>query len=76
VRLLLTRGADHARVNDRGQTALAAAALRQSPAVEDLLAAGADPALGSPSAIDVAHFFDLSDVTRRLETAQQKPKIS
>jgi len=71
VRALLECGADHARVNDRGQTALVAAAFRQSNAIEELLAAGADPALGSPSAIEVARFFELADVTRRLETGPE-----
>jgi hypothetical protein len=48
-----------------------AAAFRQSNAIEELLAAGADPALGSPSAIEVARFFELADVTRRLETGPE-----
>jgi ankyrin repeat protein len=63
VRTLLERGADHARVNDRGQTALAAAVFRQDRGiVTDLLRAGADPALGSRSALEVAAFFELSDM--------------
>jgi len=67
VRALLERSADHARINDRGQTALAGAAFRGSLALEELLAAGADPALGSPSAHEVARFFNLPEVARRLE---------
>jgi len=63
VRLLLERGADTARVNDRGQTALGAAVFRRSSAsVTSLLAHSADPALGSPSALEVAAFFDLPDM--------------
>ena len=63
VRLLLARGADHARVNDNGQTALAAAVFRrQEQIVRDLLAAGADPDLGPRSAVAIAEFFDLPDM--------------
>ena len=63
VRLLLGRGADTARVNDRGQTALGAAVFRRSVAsVRALLEHGGDPALGSPSAVDVATFFELAEM--------------
>lgn len=65
---LLVRGADHARVNDKGQTALAAAVFRQdSPIVEVLLAAGADPALGPKSALAIATFFDLPEMRQLLQ---------
>lgn len=68
VRVLLANGADTARINDRGQTALAAAAFRQQEAiVDDLLAAGADPLLGSPSAVEVARFFELPAMVERLQ---------
>jgi ankyrin repeat protein len=60
---LLARGADHTRVNDRGQTALGAAVFRRSgPIVRALLAAGADPDLGGQSARQVASFFGLDDM--------------
>jgi ankyrin repeat protein len=60
---LLARGADPARVNDRGQTALGAAVFRRSAeSVRLLLDAGADPALGGRSALDIARFFDLPDM--------------
>lgn len=63
VRALLDRGADTARVNDRGQTALGAAVFRRSErGVTHLLAAGADPSLGPRSALDIAHFFDLPEM--------------
>jgi ankyrin repeat protein len=63
VRALVERGADHSRVNDRGQTALAAAVFRRCrPAVQTLLAAGAHPALGPQSAIDIARFFELTEM--------------
>ena len=63
VRALLARGADTGRVNDQGQTALGAAVFRRSvPGVTSLLAAGADPALGTRSALDIARFFDLPEM--------------
>ena len=63
VRALLDRGADHARVNDRGQTALAAATFRRSErSMNHLLDAGADPALGPRSALEIARFFDLPEM--------------
>jgi hypothetical protein len=65
---LLARGADHARVNDRGQTALGAAVFRRSePVVRALLAAGADPDLGGQSARQVAAFFGLDDMRALLD---------
>ncbi|MFL6134038.1 MAG: ankyrin repeat domain-containing protein [Nocardioidaceae bacterium] len=68
VRVLLARGADHARINDRGQTALAAAAFRQHEGiVSDLLDAGADPELGPKSAVAIATFFDLPEMLALLQ---------
>ncbi len=69
VAMLLRRGADTGRVNDRGQTALGAAVFRQSvPVVRSLLAAGADPAAGERSALQVAQFFGLTQLTELLVT--------
>lgn len=63
VRALCDRGADTGRVNDRGQTALGAAVFRRAErGVACLLAAGADPALGQRSALDIAQFFDLPEM--------------
>ena len=63
VRMLLDRRADTTRTNDRGQTALATAVFRRSAgSVQALLAHGADPALGSPSAVEVARFLELPDM--------------
>jgi uncharacterized protein len=68
VRVLLQRGADVDRVNDRGQTALAAAVFRRSSeAVTALLAAGADPRRGSPSAVELARFFELPEMLALLD---------
>lgn len=67
VRMLLSRGADHARANDRGQTALGAAVFRQSAdGVRALLDVGADPRAGSPSAMEVAAFFELPEMAELL----------
>ena len=72
VQALLARGADTARLNDRGQTALGAAVFRQSePTVRALLAAGADPELGSPSAVAIAAFFDLREMAELLRTEHE-----
>ncbi len=68
VQLLLARGADTGRVNDRGQTALGAAVFRRSePVVRALLASGADPWLGRQSAYAVAAIFDLDDMRAILD---------
>jgi len=68
VSALLERGADPDRVNDRGQSALAAAVFRRSgDAAVSLLRAGADPASGGRSALDVAAFFDLPEMTALLQ---------
>ncbi len=68
VRMLLEHGADTTRVNDRGQTALAAAVFRKSSdGVDALLAGGADPDLGSPSAREVARFFELPEMLALLD---------
>jgi uncharacterized protein len=65
---LLDRDADTARVNDRGQTALGAAVFRRSErSVTRLLAAGADPALGQRSALDIARFFELPEMLALLQ---------
>ena len=54
-------------MDERGQTAVAAAAFRSSAAaVEALLAAGADPHLGTRDAVATARFFDLPDMVRLL----------
>ncbi len=68
VQMLLSRGADHGRINDRGQTALGAAVFRRSVAgVAALRSAGADPDLGPRSARDIAAFFGLDDVGALLD---------
>jgi ankyrin repeat protein len=67
VQMLLRRGADHARENRRGQTALGAAVFRRDCAiVTALLMAGADPRAGAQSALDVARFFGLEEMANLL----------
>jgi hypothetical protein len=67
VRMLLERGADPNRVNDRGQTALGAAVFRRSTeSVTALLEHGADPDAGGRSAVEIAAFFELDEMTALL----------
>jgi uncharacterized protein len=67
VRGLLDRGADHGRVNDRGQTALAAAVFRQREDIVTMLVeAGADAEAGPRSAVAIAEFFELPQMMRLL----------
>lgn len=77
VRALVDRGADTARVNDKGQTALAAAVFRQSAdIVTALLEAGADPELGPRSAVQIAQFFDLPDMLSLLGSQPGAPETA
>ena len=67
VLMLLERGADPDRVNDRGQTALGAAVFRRSePSVRALLEHGADPDAGGRSAREIAAFFGLDEMAALL----------
>ena len=67
VRMLLERGADADRVNDRGQTALGAAVFRRSrESVTLLLDHGADPRAGGRSAVEIAAFFELTEMAELL----------
>ena len=73
VSALRERGADHSRVNDRGQTALGAAVFRRSEdSVRQLLGAGADPALGRQSAYAVAGVFELAEMLALLDGSQRR----
>jgi ankyrin repeat protein len=63
VRALLVRGAEADRINDRGQTPLAGAVFKgEHEVIEVLLEAGADPAAGTPSAVDTARMFDKAEL--------------
>lgn len=64
---LLDRKADPNRVNDRGQSILAGAVFKAHEAiVRALLDAGADPRLGTPTAIESAHVFGRKDLLQVL----------
>lgn len=61
---LAARGADVDLVNDRGQTPLAGAVFKQDTAtVRALVAAGADPDLGTPSARETAQHFGAEELS-------------
>ncbi|WAM00056.1 ankyrin repeat domain-containing protein [Streptomyces sp. Je 1-369] len=63
VRALVERGADTNRANDRGQTPLAGAVFKGEDAViRALLDGGADPAAGTPSAVDTARMFGKAEL--------------
>jgi hypothetical protein len=58
VRALTARGADVNRANHNGQTPLSGAVFRDNnDIVSTLLAAGASPTLGMPSALQAAQYF-------------------
>lgn len=65
---LARRGADVDQVNDRGQTPLAGAVFKGEPeVVRVLVAAGADPDLGQPSARESARFFQQEELGALLD---------
>ncbi|WP_460304918.1 ankyrin repeat domain-containing protein [Actinocorallia aurea] len=58
VRMLVARGADPGRENDRGQSPLAGAVFKKEPeVVRALLEAGASPDAGAPTAREAAEMF-------------------
>ena len=67
VTALLERGAGVDKQNNRGQTPLAGALFKKYDEVVDVLvAAGADPYAGSPSAVETARMFQMTDALARL----------
>lgn len=63
VRVLLERGADPNRLNDKHQSPLAGVVFKgEDEVVRVLLAAGADPDLGQPSARATAEMFGRTDL--------------
>ncbi|MFD8572493.1 ankyrin repeat domain-containing protein [Streptomyces sp. NPDC057694] len=63
VTALLERGADANRANDKGQTPLAGAVFKgEEPVIRALLAGDADPAAGTPSAVDTARMFGKAEL--------------
>ncbi|MDQ4488718.1 ankyrin repeat domain-containing protein [Sinomonas sp. ASV486] len=70
VRLLGKHGADVETANDRGQTPLAGAVFKgHSEVVDELLALGANPDAGSPTARQAAHLFGRAEILDRFGTA-------
>lgn len=62
------RNGDVDKQNARGQSPLAGAVFKKEDAVVDvLLAAGADPRAGTPSAIDTARMFGREDLVERMQ---------
>ncbi len=62
VNLLIERGADVDRLNDRGQSPLAGAVFKGAEeVVRALVTAGADPYVGYPTADDAARMFGRDD---------------
>lgn len=60
---LLARNADPNRLNDNGQSIVAGAVFKaHDEVVRELVAAGADPRLGTPTAIETAHMFGRKDL--------------
>lgn len=58
VRMLAAHGADVNRLNDRGQSPLAGAIFKgEDDVVQELLTAGADPDVGTPTARESARMF-------------------
>jgi hypothetical protein len=65
---LIARGADPNRPNDKGQTPLARAVFEgETEVVRVLLAGGAVPRAGRPSAIDTARMFGRDDLVALVE---------
>ncbi|AZA11928.1 ankyrin repeat domain-containing protein [Corynebacterium gerontici] len=65
--VLIARGANVDALNDRGQSPLAGAIFKKEQGiVEKLIAAGADPNLGHPSALDTARMFGQTELAERL----------
>ncbi|KAF9233453.1 hypothetical protein BU15DRAFT_80113 [Melanogaster broomeanus] len=64
---LLAQGADPNRLNDLGQSMIAGAVFKaHDEVVRILAAAGADPRIGSPTAIEAAHMFGRNELMRVL----------
>lgn len=68
VRDLAARGSDVDLTNDRGQSPLAGVAFKGfTDVAEVLLEAGADPDLGTPSALETARYFERAEIVTLIE---------
>ena len=69
---LLSRGADPNRLNDLGQSTVAGAVFKAHDAVvHSLMKAGADPRIGTPTAVQTAHMFGRKDLMEVLGTKEE-----
>jgi ankyrin repeat protein len=69
VAALLERGAGPDRPSDRGQPPLAGAVFKgEQKVIDALLDGGADPAAGTPSAVDTARMFGQDALVARFES--------
>jgi hypothetical protein len=76
VRLLLSHGADPNTLNDRGQSPLAGAVFKnESEVIEALLAGGADPDWGIPSALQAIEMFRKEEWREKFENASGRGKM-
>lgn len=76
VAALIGRGADVDRHNNRGQTPLAGTVFKNQTSIMDmLLAGGADPLAGAPSAMETARFFKRDGLVRRLYEHVEQRRI-
>ena len=66
--MLVERGADVNRLNDRGQSPVAGAVFKgEDDVVAALVRGGADPLAGHPTAVDTARMFGRPDLLTLLE---------
>ena len=72
---LLAKGADPNRVNDNGQSPLAGAVFKSElEVIRRLIAGGANPRLGTPTAIQTARIFKREDVLEILGATEDDVK--
>ena len=75
VSTLLSKGADPNRINDNGQSPLAGAVFKNElEVIRRLIAGGANPRLGTPTAIQTARMFKREDVLQILGATEEDLK--